>query len=631
MCGIAGFAGAERPGLAEAKVRAMLSALTRRGPDGEGVETWEGVCLGHRRLAILDLSDAGHQPMLTEDREVGLVFNGCIYNFLELRRELESLGHRFHSQCDTEVILRGYRQWGIAALVPRLRGMFAFAIRDRSRGSVFLVRDRLGVKPLIYWMGNGQIAFASTVEALQAAGCRGDIRPTAVLEFLEFGFVTDAGCIFEGFRKLPPATILEWRDGGNIHEARYWEPPRIVETSSVTFEEAVEETERLFLESVRLRLCSDVPIGALLSGGVDSSLVCWALAKLNANIKAFTVGAPGDPSDESAAAAQTARALGIPHEIVRLGDNQPMPLDELSAAYSEPFASQSAVGMLRVSRAVKERATVLLTGDGGDDVYFGYSFFQNALRAQNLARNLPSFFPKAWRLARPFSRSLTALRSAGNFLDYTAGGIGPHARVRDSLTWLERNDIPGERLRGHALAQRCIPASRESAKNLLEELFRYHFKTHFLSEFMPKVDGSTMFCSVEARSPFLDHKLWDFAAALPPAVRFQNGQLKSVLREIAVRRLGREVAFRGKQGFTVPVEKWIAGDWRKHLDLLRSDTLLARDGWISQPQLTREIENAIAAGRAPVPLWYLMVLEKWLHKQKSAPLAPSATIAGDAG
>jgi len=251
----------------------MVKALERRGPDSGGVENWDGATLGHRRLAILDLSAAGSQPMLSGDREIGVVFNGCLYNFPELRRELENRGARFRSHCDTEVLLHGYREWGIDALVRRLRGMFALAVWDNSRRTLTLARDRLGVKPLVFSTRHGEIAFASTVRALRSGGFGGAIDRQAVLEFLEFGYVTEARAIFEGIEKLPPATILEWRDG-DIQRRHYWSLPEAGGCSAATFDEAVEQTEQLILEAVKLRLISDVPLGALLSGGVDSALVC---------------------------------------------------------------------------------------------------------------------------------------------------------------------------------------------------------------------------------------------------------------------------------------------------------------------------------------------------------------------
>jgi asparagine synthase (glutamine-hydrolysing) len=591
----------------------MLTSLARRGPDSDGLANWPGATLGHRRLAILDLSPAGHQPMLSEDGQIGLVFNGCIYNFLELREDLEKRGHQFHSRCDTEVLLRGYREWGIDALVPRLRGMFAFGIWDHARGVLTLVRDRLGVKPLTYCARDGEIAFASTVAAVRAAGFGGEIDPLAVLEFLEYGYVTEDRSIYEGIAKLAPATILEWR-GGQISQRQYWTLPETDESSHISFEEAVEETERLLVESVGLRLISDVPIGVLLSGGIDSTLVCWAMRELNANIKAFTVRAPDDPSDESADAARTARTLGIAHEIVDMPEAH-VSLDDLVDAYGEPFACSSALAMLWVSRAVKRRATVLLTGDGGDDVFLGYPFLRNAWLAQRLARRLPDAAPAVWRKVRGMFPESGPARRLRSYLDYATGGLGAHAGAHDGLPYYERRAILGERLAGESLAQRQIPASLESARRLLYDVFGYHRRMHFLSEFMPKVDGGTMYYAIEARAPFLDHKIWEFAAALPPEVRFHGRRLKAVLREIVRRRVGPEVAFRQKQGFTVPVESWLADRWSGLLDRLRERTVLEEDGWIRRGALEAPLRDAVGRQWVPVQLWRLLVLERWLEKE----------------
>src|SRR5579884_3116180 len=302
MCGIAGAVAPGNSEYAQDAVRSMNWALQRRGPDAEGLASWPNATLGHRRLSIIDLSSAGNQPMLSDDGQVGLVFNGCVYNFREIRAELESLGHRFRSNTDTEVILRGYQQWGIDRLVPKLRGMFAIAIWDDPQQKLTLLRDRLGVKPLVYCQHNRGIVFASTVEALRSVGLGGNIDRLAVLDLLEFGFVTDKRSIYQGITKLPPATIAEWQNG-KVVQRQYWSVPSPEPWASTSFDEAVEETERLLLEATQLRLIADVPIGVLLSGGIDSSLVCWALQKLNANVKAFTVRAPDDPSDESDAAA----------------------------------------------------------------------------------------------------------------------------------------------------------------------------------------------------------------------------------------------------------------------------------------------------------------------------------------
>jgi len=611
MCGIAGHIGVETEGT----VRTMLHAMARRGPDSEGMEHWPGATLGHRRLAILDLSAAGHQPMLFEDGQIGLVFNGCIYNFRELRADLEKRGHRFHSQCDTEVLLRGYQEWGIDALVPRLRGMFAFGIWDHARRSLTLVRDRLGVKPLVYCARGGEIGFASTIAALRAAGFGGEIDPQAVLEFLEFGYVTEARAIFEGIEKLAPATIAEWHEG-HLERRKYWSLPETDESTPVTFDEAVEQTEQLILKAVKQRLISDVPMGALLSGGIDSTLVCWALRQLNANVRAFTVRAPGSDSDESAAAADTARRLGISHEIVDMPDTD-FSLDELTDAYSEPFSCQSALAMLWVSRSVKRLATVLLTGDGGDDVFFGYPFFRNVWMAQKLARRLPQAAATIWNRASCVIPGLGPLGRAKNFLNYSTGGLGPFIRAHDGLPYYRERGILGEALAGRELPQRQLPASLRSARRLLWEFFSYHRNQHFVSEFMVKVDGGTMHYALEARAPFLDQKIWEYASALPAEVRFHGGNLKAVLREIVRRRVGEEVAFREKQGFTVPVERWLAERWSGMLDGLRQGTALERDGWVRKGSLEAPLRDALRRRWIPVQLWRLLVLGHWLEKNQA--------------
>jgi len=602
----------------------MTDALARRGPDGEGIAAWPGVALGHRRLAIIDLSEAGHQPMISGDGSVGLVFNGCIYNFLELRPELERLGYRFHSRCDTEVLLAGYQHWGIDKLVARLRGMFAFAIWDQKLRKLFLVRDRLGVKPLVYSATGNRLMFASTVAALRATGAvNTEMDPQAVLEYLEFGFVTDAHSIYSEVSKVPPATIVEWSADGSLKTRCYWNLPRTGDGPKISFEEAVEETEKRIIDCTRLRLIADVPIAALLSGGIDSSLVCWALSKLNANVSTFTLSAPGDSSDETDAARATAQTLGVPHEALVIDRTESDPVGELVDAFSEPFGCQSALGMLHLSAAIKPVATVLLTGDGGDDVFLGYPFFLYAWRAQQVAARTPKFAPEIWRRMRGMVPETGFLKRAHSFANYTMGGLGPYNRVRTGLPYFEKRGLLGERLQGLKLPQRDMPESLDSARNLLDEVFQYHRRTHFASEYIPKVDASTMYYALESRAPFLDHTLWEFASALSPEIRFQGGRLKAVLREIVRRRIGSSTASRSKQGFRVPVEKWLAGPWRKDLEVLQSGTLVEREGYIRGPALRAEIDSAIAAGGASDQLWYIAVLERWLHSQQAS--VPSLT------
>lgn len=627
MCGIAGFFAGQLPGDAPEAVRAMVRSLARRGPDAEGMHQWSNGILGHRRLAIFDLSDAGRQPMLSADGQVGVTFNGAIYNFPDLRAELEKSAHRFHSQTDTEVLVEGYREWGIDGLVSRLRGMFAFAIWDNSERSLYLVRDRLGVKPLVYWTGRGQIAFASTVRALREANLVDEIDPMAVLEYLEWGFVTDERTIYSGARKVAAGTIVEWRNG-EVRQRQYWSYPEVRETPRITFEEAVEETERLLIEAVRLRLFADVPVGALLSGGIDSGLVCWAMAKLNANIRAFTVGTPGSAADETAQAGETARMLGIDHEVVDVSFEQPPSMEELVSAYAEPFGCSSALAMLRVSQVVKHKATVLLTGDGGDDVFLGYPFHRHFWAAQRFAGALPRPAASLWPTVRPLVDRVPQFRRMKHFVDYATGGLGAVTRVFDGLPFYERNNLLGERLNSRTLAQRLIPLSFDSARNILPEFLRYEQNLRFVAEFMTKVDGGTMHYALEARSPFLDQELWNFAATLPFSLRLRGGELKAVLREIARRRIGRPVASRKKQGFTVPVQDWLPA-WKQDLDGTLRDSVLEREGWIAPGSMATAFQQRSAGGGAPKQLWYLLVLEHWLRHERSAPaMAPAPELSG---
>jgi asparagine synthase (glutamine-hydrolysing) len=593
----------------------MVRSLERRGPDSEGVHAWQSAILGHRRLSIFDLSEAGRQPMLSRDGSIGVVFNGAIYNFPELRAELEGQGHSFRSRTDTEVLIEGYLAWGLGKLVSRLRGMFAFALWDDTSRKLCLVRDRLGVKPLFFHQNRGDIAFASTARALSDAGLASDPDPQAILEFLEFGFVTDARSIYAGVHKVQAGTIVEWHHG-EVRVRRYWELPVEDERSRISFDEAVEETERLLIESVRLRLFADVPVGALLSGGIDSSLICWAMSKLNANIKSFTIGTRGESSDESHQAAETARILGIPHEIVDLPPARPPELDELTAAYGEPFACSSALGMLKVCQAIKPMLTVLLTGDGGDDVFLGYSYQKRFWTAQRIARATPRPLAAAWSPLRPLLGAIPALRRPKHLMDYAFRGLGAVTRASDGLPYYFRRRIAGERLLPGNIDSRNIPFSFDSGKHLLQDFLNYEQSNRFVSEFMTKVDGGAMRYAIEARSPLLDQEIWNFAARLPFSLRLRNGELKAILREIVRRRIGPEVARRKKRGFTIPVEKWLVTNWGDRMRAIASGSLLETDGWIRKGSLKQPVQEAFASGRAPVQLWYLIVLENWFQNKR---------------
>jgi len=590
----------------------MLSEMSRRGPDAEDIEVWDHAALGHRRLSIFDLSDCGRQPMLTPDGHAGVVFNGAIYNFRALRADLESRGYQFHSESDTEVLVHGYSEWGIDSLVGRLRGMFAFGLWDDRLGKLFLVRDRLGVKPLVYSTRGDRIAFASSVRALKLAGIGGAIDPRAVIEFLEYGFVTDNRSIYQHIAKVPAAHILEWSNG-RVSTRRYWARP--TPGGPVPFEEAVERTEELLLEATRIRLHADVPIGSLLSGGVDSSLVCWAVTRHGADITAFTVGTPGHPVDETSDAMAIARKLGLRHEIIPLSPDAAPPVAELVSAYGEPFACSSALGMLSVAKAVKKSATVLLTGDGGDDVFLGYPGHKHLWQAQRLAQFLPASAARAWYTARRVPASINGLRRPVHFLDYAAGGLGAVVQAPDGLSFYSRHSIFGDRLAGAQLPEREMAWSSEGGRHVFDDYLDYEHNYRFRGEYLTKVDGATMHYGLEARSPFLDHELWTYAATLPYGVRMHKGRLKAILREIARRRIGESVATGSKRGFSIPVLRLMTGKWKATVEETFRTSHLAEQGWIRGESLLAELARAERIGVATNQLWYCYVLETWFREQ----------------
>lgn len=624
MCGIAGIVGktGER---APERVREMMSALARRGPDGEGISVWDQAVFGHRRLAVFDLSDAGKQPMLSADRGVGVTFNGAIYNFHELRGELERAGCRFSSRTDTEVLIHGYREWGIDRLVARLHGMFAFALWDDHERTLYLVRDRLGVKPLLYAQNNGSIAFASTAAALHAAGYASELDTQAIVEFLEYGFVTDARSIYAGVEKIPPAHIARWHDG-RLELRCYWQLPQAARRASLTFEEAVRETERLLLRAVELRLAADVPVGALLSGGVDSSLVCWAVSRLGGDVTAFTVGVPGDKWDETRDARETARELGIPHRVLEQHAESAPDVADLANAYGEPFACASAVGMIGVSQTVRHEATVLLTGDGGDDVFLGYPRHAHLLLAQRIAAAMPAPAANAWKYLRKAIPKVGPLRRMAHLTDYAAGGLPAVANAHDGLPQYAQMGLLGQRLQSASVEARLLPWSHASGRQVLTDFLEYERQTRFTGEYLTKVDGGTMYHALEARAPFLDQDLWTFASALPYEMRLRGGHLKAILREIARRRISERVANGAKRGFGIPVQRWMAGKWRPMAEAAFADSLLAREGWIRRDAVLARIRALRAGETAPQQLWYLYVLESWLQAQRT-PVAFAQEVA----
>jgi len=615
MCGIAGLVGLIDPLEAKRAVHKMTLTLARRGPDGEGMACWNNAVLGHRRLAIIDLSAAGQQPMVSVDRSVGVVFNGEIYNYRELRHELSTRGCRFSSNTDTEVLIHGYREWGLDQLVSKLRGMFAFALWDDQHRKLCLVRDRLGVKPLVFALRGGTIAFASTIRALRLAGFVSQLNECAVLDFLELGYVTDKQTIYHGAFKVPAATIVEWSEGV-LTQRTYWEPPPVSPSPMRSFQEALEHTEQLFLEAVKVRLHADVPVGVLLSGGIDSALVCWAVREHGHDLTAYTVGVPGDPWDETAAARTTAQAIDIEHRVLDMSIQDMPQGEELVSAYAEPFACASALGMLRVSKAIAPSVKVLLTGDGGDDVFLGYPDHRHLWIAGKLADTAPTVLTRGYPFVRSVLPRWGVFRRAAALLDYASGDLRAFAGDPYGFALYNTSSMLGSRFRDVSPNHREILLANDGKNRLLTGFLPFERNTRFVGEFMTKVDGATMHYGLEARSPFLDQHLWEFTAALPFDLRLYRGQLKALLRELVRRRISKKVAWRRKRGFSIPVQRWLAGRWRSAAETVWRESLLDAEGWICAPSVLTQLELATKKGWVPPQLWYLFVFELWLRYEQ---------------
>jgi len=615
MCGFAVFFDPEGRTPEPAWLSAASDALAHRGPDDAGCHVEPGLGLAFRRLSIVDVRH-GAQPLANEDSSVWIVYNGEIYNHRDVRRELESLGHRFRTQSDTEAIVHAYEQWGPACL-DRLRGMFALAIWDRPRRQLFLARDRLGIKPLYLARAGGAFVCASEIKALFAfPGVRRAVQPRAVVQHLLLRYVASPATMFEGVEKLPPAHHATVGPGGE-RRARYWRP-EFEPKRAIREEEAVEELERRLEESVRLRLMSEVPLGALLSGGVDSSVIVALMVRmLDRPVQTFSVGfdAPG-PYSELPFARRVADHLGTDHREILVGaDHVARELPRLVWHQDEPLSEPAAIPTYLVCRLARETVTVVLTGEGGDELFAGYPKYAAEPLARRLSR-LPrplldgALVPGTHLLPFGFRRLQVVARSA-QFRDEPArlaawfAGLagGEHERLLSP-------DLRAEA--GEATRPFREALAESTARSPLDRMLDVDLRVWLPDDLLMKMDKMSMAASVEARVPLLDHPLVEWAATLPPHLKVRGFSGKRLLKRLARRLVPREVVDRRKVGFTVPLSPWFRGPLR---DLL-TDTLLSAAavgrGYFEPGPLRRLVEEHVAGRRDRArELWTLLSLELW--------------------
>jgi asparagine synthase (glutamine-hydrolysing) len=611
MCGIAGVVGAtwSAPELA---VHEMLRHLEHRGPDEEGIADVAGATLGVRRLAIIDVL-RGHQPMANETGNVFAIQNGELYNYRDLRAELLRRGHRFQTDSDTEVLPHLYEEYG-PDFARHLRGMFAIAVWDARTETLVLTRDRLGKKPLLYAETERGLAFASEIQALLALPVARNIDDQAIRDYLVSGYVGSPRTAFRAIRKIRPGHTLTVR-GGSLEEHSYWRLSFSPKTA-IREEEAVDELRSRIAEAVRLRLISDVPLGAFLSGGLDSSTIVAFMAQESAlPVKTFSIGFTDQDHDELHYARLVAERFGTDHHEFVVDPAAADILPMLVRHLGEPFADASIVPTYQVARIARQHVTVALNGDGGDELFAGYERYRAALFmrrfeivprpgrtvAAALARRLPepAWLPGA-RRARRVALTL---------------GMSPRARYeRWTGFFADRPAILGARLRGLPRSTSFDDAIAEAQpSDELDEMLAIDTRNYLPGDLLVKMDIATMAASLEGRSPFLDHELVSFMAQLPSSLKLRDGESKHLLRRVMQGVLPDEILKRPKMGFGAPVGRWLKGPLRG----LVSDVLLdAPDrGYVDQAEVRRVVdEHFTAPNENGLRVWCLLMLELWFRE-----------------
>jgi asparagine synthase (glutamine-hydrolysing) len=627
MCGIAGIHYADaghNPSISLAK--SMTDAIAHRGPDGEGFHAESGVVLGHRRLAVIDPA-GGQQPMFNEDHSVSIVFNGEIYNFETLRVELAALGHVFRNRCDTEAIVHAWEQWG-PACVARLSGMFAFVLWDRNRQQLFCARDRLGKKPFYYgWAPAGRagenFVFGSELAALRSVdGLNWRIRPGAVEDFFAFGYVPEPETIFEGIHKLPPAhTLLIERGRGRLQPRRYWSPPDQVRPISEA--DALPELRRRLSAAVSSRLVADVPLGAFLSGGVDSSaVVAFAAGQRETQLDTFTIGFEGG-EDETPYARRVATLYNTRQHEERAAAVDMIDAARVQAAvFGEPFGDASSVPTLAVCRLARRFATVAVSGDGGDEVFAGYRRTRWHMMVSAARRYLPASVRREviGRLAAIYpklDRAPRFLRAKHTLTELSLDDAAGFARISTKVHNDRRRGLFSPALRaaldGHdpfaPLAAQM--AAMEDADPLLQAQLA-DLATWLPGDILTKADRASMAASLELRAPFLDHELVEWGLALPHTLKIRGSQGKYILKKALEPLLPHDVLYRPKQGFTndlAPLFRQQAGRLRT---LLLGDGMLGH-GLFDGAALARVIDQHEAGVMDnSATLWPLLAFEGFL-------------------
>jgi asparagine synthase (glutamine-hydrolysing) len=655
MCGISGFwsNSRDRPAAPLQRVaRDMAAAIAHRGPDSEGVwaDPDAGIALGHRRLAIVDLSPHGHQPMSSPSGRYVVVFNGEIYNFRQLRAELAGR-FAFHGTSDTEVMLAAVEAWGLGPALGRFVGMFAFALWDRSEQTLHLVRDRLGKKPLYYGMAGNALLFASELHALRRhPGFAGEIDRSSIALLLRYNCIPAPHSIYQGIRKLPPGCTLSIRSplsGELPPPVPYWSAHDVAadglrHPARYGDAEAADALEELLTDAVGLRMVADVPLGAFLSGGVDSSLVVALMQRQSSRpVRTFSIGSSDSDYNEAEHAAAVARHLGTDHtELYVSAEDGLAVIPRLASIYDEPFADSSQVPTYLVSALARREVTVTLSGDGGDELFAGYNRHLWGERVWRTLRFAPA--PVRWAAARALShmsaRRWDAAYAAvepmvprslrqqmfGYKVHKLAGLVESRSPAelysRAASHWLRADDVViGAR------SAAITPLADEAGWDFTAKMMYWDLVSYLPDDILTKIDRASMAVALEARTPLLDHRVVEFAWKLPFEMKVRKGQSKWLLRQVLYRHVPRDLIERPKSGFGIPLDSWLRGPLRDWAEALLDERRLRHEGYF-HPGIIRERWQQHLSGRSSwqYHLWDVLMFQAWHEAQLQGP-APAST------
>ena len=598
-------------------VHRMCQTIAHRGPDDEGVYARGSIGLGMRRLSIIDLS-GGKQPIHNEDQSIWVVFNGEIYNFPELRCELEARGHRFYTHSDTEVIVHLYEESG-ADCVKKLRGMFAMALYDERQGSLLLARDRLGKKPLHYALHQGRLYFGSEIKTILAVHPDlADVDPEGLLQYFYFGYIPDPLTIFRDIRKLPAGHLAEFRNG-EIKVRQYWDLPAYCTHPTMSEEECLEQLEKRLQEAVRIRLISDVPLGALLSGGVDSSIVVALMARESAKpVQTFSIGFKEEKFNEAEYARQVAVRFGTDHHELVLDPDLEDTLTYLSGMLEEPFGDSSMLPTYYVCRMARQQVTVALSGDGGDELFAGYDRYLTAMERRKFD-SLPAWMGSIYRNR---IHSLIPAGAYGKNLAWNAS-LNERDRYLDALSFFpvlhrERHLFTFEFLQSVNVLPDPLRAwqylyDSAPAKDRLSRLLYLDTKTYLNGDILAKVDRMSMATSLEVRVPMLDHEFVEWVTSLPVEWKFRTGTRKHILKKLAERiGIPSEVIHRRKQGFQLPLVEWMRDQLKARFWNVLLEPRTLQRGYFKPGAIKGLIDEHVQGRRNRSGLlWRMLVLELW--------------------